>query len=466
MTDQEIIHKRLEDCSPRAGMVPDPATPTNNPEHVEAHDLPRSGCSLGFLFSRRFPDPEWEVPDTVLIRQILNIYFYTFRKDDHVHLVVGIPEGRKADLLGRVEEWIETAKLENNFCSLPSFSMATVADDEEQRAAFVAACDQVLGVEHVAMGAMFNAYRTQMGANMLNKYEYDNFVDLYDINKVIEARSRGNKTYGSTDLTKVYPLLDYVSSQRENLHNVLDVGCGAGAVYDLIRRYCRSKEIPLPSYTGLDYSRAQVLRAQRNYPNGAFHLGSAMKIPYADRSFSLSFAHSVLSFVPAEQQLKAISELLRVSRDGSFFSLVCQASDTPLSVAETMNYRILQSATDTRTVSLHYPDLGSVIKVLENCESVVVETDHQFMMVGANKNGVSISGKTDREQYELLKQVAADMRIRLNNGEPVESLKVSVSSIGEARLFEFIDVEVYPKSWWETRFRVMDTETDNYLYFN
>ena len=40
MTDEEIIQGILEGCSLRTFMMPDPAIPTNRPEHMESFDLP------------------------------------------------------------------------------------------------------------------------------------------------------------------------------------------------------------------------------------------------------------------------------------------------------------------------------------------------------------------------------------------------------------------------------------------
>ena len=40
MTDAEIIQGILEGCSLRTFMVPDPAMPSNYPEHIESYDLP------------------------------------------------------------------------------------------------------------------------------------------------------------------------------------------------------------------------------------------------------------------------------------------------------------------------------------------------------------------------------------------------------------------------------------------
>ena len=40
MTDDEVIAKILDGYSLRTSMVPDPAIPTNRPEHVESYDLP------------------------------------------------------------------------------------------------------------------------------------------------------------------------------------------------------------------------------------------------------------------------------------------------------------------------------------------------------------------------------------------------------------------------------------------
>lgn len=90
---------------------------------------------------------------------------------------------------------------------------------------------------------------------------------------------------------KEYPdILEEV--QRENFQDLLDAGCGTGAMLSML---CR--DAPGKSYTGLDLSAKMIEVAQRKHLDGVrFTVGDCEALPFSSNSFdvitcSMSFHH-------------------------------------------------------------------------------------------------------------------------------------------------------------------------------
>ena len=80
--------------------------------------------------------------------------------------------------------------------------------------------------------------------------------------------------------------------EREPFADVLDVGCGTGAVIELLH-----DTYPDARYTGLDLTSAMIeVASAKGLPNCEFMVGDAENLPFADASFdavisSNSFHH-------------------------------------------------------------------------------------------------------------------------------------------------------------------------------
>jgi len=89
---------------------------------------------------------------------------------------------------------------------------------------------------------------------------------------------------------------------------VLEVGCGAGLLAQLLR--CR--------YVGLDYSPAMVARFRTLHQLPAL-VGTAAALPFATGSVTKIFAFSVFQYFPDPQYAaRALAELVRVARRAVF----------------------------------------------------------------------------------------------------------------------------------------------------
>lgn len=87
----------------------------------------------------------------------------------------------------------------------------------------------------------------------------------------------------------------------------LDVGCGTGI-------YTRRLAERGAAVTGLDSDREMLAAARVKVPQATFVEGDATALPFADDSFDLSLAVTLLCFV--EEPQVAVAELVRVTRPG------------------------------------------------------------------------------------------------------------------------------------------------------
>ena len=115
------------------------------------------------------------------------------------------------------------------------------------------------------------------------------------------------------DLTVAAQAVDQVGLPTPTL---LEIGCGSGYYVEVFAALCRSKV----RYTGLDYSKAMVARAQARYPQAAFVAGDATALDYPDGAFDIVF--NGVSLMHILDYEKAIAEAARVARTAVIFHSV------------------------------------------------------------------------------------------------------------------------------------------------
>lgn len=106
------------------------------------------------------------------------------------------------------------------------------------------------------------------------------------------------------------PFLDFVGTADSE--QVLDVGCGTGALAFALAHRCKPARI-----CGVDLSQVYVDRAARTNSDSSieFRVGDACALEFPDRAFDRVLALLVLHFVPSAEQ--AIAEMRRVARHGA-----------------------------------------------------------------------------------------------------------------------------------------------------
>jgi SAM-dependent methyltransferase len=102
---------------------------------------------------------------------------------------------------------------------------------------------------------------------------------------------------------------DAVPVPLESMGSILDFGCGCGRV---ARQW---KELPA-EICGSDANATLVAWCRENLPFGEFDVnGPEPPLPYADDSFDLVYAMSVLTHLPVATQRRWMAELARVGRE-------------------------------------------------------------------------------------------------------------------------------------------------------
>lgn len=100
--------------------------------------------------------------------------------------------------------------------------------------------------------------------------------------------------------------------------NILDLGCGTGILFDIIRRRVGEKG----TVTGVDFSLQMALRAYRNFPFDNVNVvdGDVTRLPLRTDTFDM--AVSFWSFPNFSDKPKAIKEIHRCLKNGSRFYVI------------------------------------------------------------------------------------------------------------------------------------------------
>jgi len=112
---------------------------------------------------------------------------------------------------------------------------------------------------------------------------------------------------------KEHPSRTLVASLIREEESVLDVGCGAGAQYEVLAAANKAER-----YIGIDSSQPSIESARRLYPGGDFRVGNATTLitQFGQNSFDVVILRHVLEhlpdFEPAMEQAISVSRRLAV----------------------------------------------------------------------------------------------------------------------------------------------------------
>jgi len=106
----------------------------------------------------------------------------------------------------------------------------------------------------------------------------------------------------------------YVFSRISNVHSILEVGCGTGAILGDLPAF-HASETPY-SLTGLDLNLKYLQKASATLPGSRFVLGDAHVLPFSEDRFDLAYTHYLLLWV--ENPLGVLQECRRVVRPGGW----------------------------------------------------------------------------------------------------------------------------------------------------
>lgn len=122
--------------------------------------------------------------------------------------------------------------------------------------------------------------------------------------------------FTAEDLERLSHIVDSlgVSSRM----NILDLGCGTGILFDILRRKVGEKG----SVTGVDFSLKMARTALRNFPFANVNVidADAAELPFPDGTFDIAVAFSAFPYFSDQQ--KAIDETHRVLKNGAKFFII------------------------------------------------------------------------------------------------------------------------------------------------
>ena len=94
---------------------------------------------------------------------------------------------------------------------------------------------------------------------------------------------------------------------------VVDVGCGNGRFYDILKE----RQI---SYTGIDNSAMLIQEAKKRHPDINFIVADATALPFEDSAFNLAYSFAVIHHIPSNKlREKFVQEVARVLHTGDTF---------------------------------------------------------------------------------------------------------------------------------------------------
>lgn len=131
--------------------------------------------------------------------------------------------------------------------------------------------------------------------------------------------------FTSEDLERLSHIVDTLGIEPGM--DILDVGCGTGVLFDLLRRVVGDEG----TVTGVDFSIQMARVAHRNFPFPNVNVVDAdtLALPFRDSSFDLAISFSAFAHFANQQQ--ALNEVERVLKPAGRFCIIHLISSTELS---------------------------------------------------------------------------------------------------------------------------------------
>ena len=141
-----------------------------------------------------------------------------------------------------------------------------------------------------------------------------------DFAKYLLEKSRQDYNLIAPDFSRtrgrIWEELKFLEEYIAAGEKVLDLGCGNGRLYELLR--ARKAD-----YYGIDVSEKLIEIAKSHYPDAKFQVADALNLPFSDNFFDRVFSIAVFHHIPSEKfRLRFLSEAKRVLRPGGSLVLI------------------------------------------------------------------------------------------------------------------------------------------------
>ncbi len=396
-----------------------------------------------YLLNRFEPtgDPSgWAHDARAQLRAVIHNYCYTFRSDDPCQLrIASCVEEDWAE----VDRMVEGGSALNTYFDPPQIELVRQPLADTEIATFHDGCLPLNDRPHSFLD-LYRLYKQHVSSDQVPDYETDRATNVYDMNFIMSARRHYPDYQGSVFPQNFVPLLQYLKTHGRDITSILDVGCGAGALYGVLREFCQRENLQSPHYEGLDYSRNQIMRALESYPRGSFWLGDAARLPYPDRRFDVATTNSVLSFIPGERQLLALREIIRVCKRPVQIGLVCRGNEYYKSGPSFLQNRFFG---DTITTTF-YPDIERVEEIVDEREDLILSKKHTLMCYSAsNMRKITVSQDDYARLIQVLSQNRHDFQSKGIPEERWPDATFAGTDDGLWHIFECFEVKINPADW-------------------
>lgn len=380
---------------------------------------------------------EYLIEKAVLIRTIISNFTFTFRSLDKCELHIGIPQRGVYPQIEVVEKWIEMAFSKASYPDLPTIKIVII-EDEVSKKEFYAGCSNL--IEKITTPVdLYYLLKEIKGLKNLSYFDVGSVVDKYDCFHTSAVRNvREEHFSGAIDADNLINLSNYCHGKSGKIRSLLDVGCGAGAVFFTLE----SQQInsgAILNYSGVDLSREQVFRAQKNFPEGQFLPGSAVKLKWPDEAFDLVICYSVLQYISSNDQLKALRELFRVSSEGVFATFIIDSTPNGLLSINDIPNEMYQP-TDEKIARTYAIDADAAMAEVSKNDSVQVQVYHRLFV--NEKTGLGTYSENDTgAQYERYLEIMNNL-----DSKDQEAGHLDING-NPMQIFEGVEVFVFPNDF-------------------
>lgn len=158
----------------------------------------------------------------------------------------------------------------------------------------------------------------------MSKHEFDEYHDKYS-KTVEDSIGFSGLEHSFFHRSKAHKLKELVSLNfgAASRPNLLDVGCGVGALHPYI-------EPIFGKISGVDVSSDSIIEAAKNHPQHSYSHYDGQRLPFDDNTFDMTLAVCVMHHVPTEHWENFLAEKSRVTRPGG---VVCLIEHNPINPA-------------------------------------------------------------------------------------------------------------------------------------
>ncbi len=405
--------------------------------------------SLEYLKSGKDNKEYWKKDQHISLISLIKNFFYTFKKEDECYLFIASED--KEEDWGKINAWLDKAEWEHLHHHLPIVKLLDKPLlNEQDKQAFQAECDILLNDKIWAMPYLFHLYTQHIGVHKLQGTERSTVIDLYDSSYIVAIRRHHPHYIGGMELQLYDAMIDFL--QWQQAQTWLDVGCGSGLLYGVLKNYSIENDCYFPHYCGIDNSRGQIIRAQKNYPDGHFILADATQMIYPDKYFDVAIANAFFAELLPAQGVSALKEILRVSRQGIFATIRCY-SNVIEAIPEKLEYRFFNGERFVR----YFFDIDDIMAIYEAHHTIMLQKEHGFLLYRNDRANIEVTEKGNKTSYDNFLAMFADVKKEKNQHEgDVQKTAITVRVDGYSginwRVYQYIDCYIYPKNWYLQRF--------------